>query len=111
MVGRIARYEIEIMIIQALEEESQSRYTDLREKIETLGLKKASNDSFCSRLANLCDKDVLHREEDRYGGAHYSLKHHHHIIYVERLLSLHKLRGYVYPFEVYFKKVCSSIHS
>jgi hypothetical protein len=114
MVGRIARYEIEIMIIQALHEESRSRYTDLREKIglrcESLGLKKPSNDAFYSRLTNLCHKDVLVKEKDKYGGTHYSLKNNH-IIYLERLLSLHKLCVYVYPFEVYFKKVYSSVHS
>jgi hypothetical protein len=114
MVGRIARYEIEIMIIQALEKESQLRYTDLREKIasrcQSLGLKKPSNDAFYNRLTNLGHKDVLVKEKDKYGGTHYSLKHHHHIIYLERLLSLHKLCGYTYPFEVYFKKVYSSIH-
>ena len=64
MVGRNPRYEIEIMIIQALEEEFQLRYTDLREKINSrcqdLGLKKPSNDAFYSRLNNLCKRDVLH---------------------------------------------------
>jgi hypothetical protein len=50
MVGRTPRYEIDIMIIQALEEESQSRYIDLQEKInlrcQGLGLKKPSNATF-----------------------------------------------------------------
>jgi hypothetical protein len=114
MVGRIARYEIEIMVIQALQE-SRLRYTDLREKINSccqgLGLKKPSNDAFYSRLANLCHKDVIVKEKVKYEGTHYSLKSNHHVIYLERLLSLHKLCVYVYPFEVYFKKVYSSIHS
>ncbi|HJT47053.1 MAG TPA: hypothetical protein VJ729_02635 [Nitrososphaeraceae archaeon] len=71
MVGRNPRYEIEIMIIQALEEESRLRYTDLREKIssrcQNLGLKKPSNDAFYSRLNNLCKRDVLVKEKDKYG--------------------------------------------
>jgi hypothetical protein len=97
MVGRNPRYEIEIMIIHALEEESQLRYTDLREEIDSrcqvLGLKKPSNDAFYSRLTNLCYKDVLVKEKDKYGGAHYSLKNNHHIGYLERTLSsLHKYR-------------------
>jgi hypothetical protein len=78
MVGRKLRFEIEIMIIQALEDRSQLRYTDLREKIDSrcqvLGLKKPSNDAFYSRLTNLCYKDVLIKEKDEYGGAHYSYK-------------------------------------
>jgi hypothetical protein len=97
MVGRIPRYEIEIMIIQALEEESHLRYTDLREKIdsrcESLGLKKPSNDAFYSRLINLCYKDVLVKEKDKYGGTHYSLKYNHYTGYLERVLSLHKYRA------------------
>jgi hypothetical protein len=66
MAGRNPRYEIEIMIIQALEEESQLRYTDLREKInsrcQNLGLKKPSIDAFYGRLNNLCKRDVLQKE-------------------------------------------------
>lgn len=91
MVGRTPRYEIEIMIIQALEDGSQLRYTDLREKVDSLclglGTKKASNDAFYSRLNNLCYKDVLVKEKDRYGGAHYSLKNNHYIGYLERIFS------------------------
>ena len=91
MVGRYPRYEIEIMIIQALEEESQLRYTDLREKIDSrcqvLGLKKPSNDAFYSRLTNLYYEDMLVKEKDRYGGAHYSLKNNHYIGYLERTIS------------------------
>jgi hypothetical protein len=97
MVGRIARYEIEIMIIQALQDESRLRYTDLREKIdlrcESLRLKKPSNDAFYSRLINLCHKDVLVKERDKYGGTHYSLKNNHCTSYLERVLSLHKYRA------------------
>jgi hypothetical protein len=105
MVGRNARYEIDIMIIQALEEEPQSRYTDLREKINSrcqgLGLKKPSNDAFCSRLTNLCDKDVLDKKRGMYGCTHYSLKNHHYITYLEKTLSSHKKCGYVYS--IYIK--------
>jgi hypothetical protein len=93
MVGRNPRYEIEIMIIQALEEEFQLRYTDLREKINSrcqdLGLKKPSNDAFYSRLNNLCKRDVLHKEKDKYG-AHYSLKNNHYKRYLEGTLFLGK---------------------
>ena len=97
MVGRTPRYEIEIMIIQALEEESQLRYTDLREKIDSrcqvLGLKKPSNDAFYSRLINLYYKDVLVKEKDKYGGAYYSLKNNHYTGYLDRTFSsLHKFR-------------------
>ena len=97
MVGRNPRYEIEIMIIHALEEESQLRYTDLREKIDSrcrvLGLKKPSNDAFYSRLTNLCYEDVLVREKDRYGGTHYSLKNNHYTGYLDRTFSsLHQYR-------------------
>ena len=50
MVGRNPRYEIDIMIIQALEEESQLRYIDIQEKnnlrCESLGLKKPSTDTY-----------------------------------------------------------------
>jgi len=95
MVGRNARYEIEIMIIQALEEESQLRYTDLRERInsrcQNLGLKKPSIDAFYGRLNNLCKRDVLQKERDRYG-AHYSLKYNHHKSYLEGMPFLHKYR-------------------
>jgi hypothetical protein len=94
MVGRNPRYEIDIMIIQALEKDSRSRFTDLHEKINSrcqgLGLKKPSNDAFCSRLANLCDKDVLHKEKDKYGGTHYSLKYYHYKRYLEGMLFLGK---------------------
>lgn len=93
MVGRNPRYEIEIMIIQALEEESQLRYTDLREKIssrcQSLGLKKPSNDAFYSRLNNLCKRDVLVKEKDKYG-ARYSLKYFHYKIYLDEMLFLGK---------------------
>ena len=92
MVGRNPRYEIEIMIIQALEEEFQLRYTDL-EKINSrckdLGLKKPSIDAFYSRLNNLCKRDVLHKERDKYG-AHYSLKNNHYKGYLEGMLLLGK---------------------
>jgi len=91
MVGRNRRFEIEIMIIQALEDGSQLRYTDLREKIDSrcqiLGLKKPSNDAFYHRLTNLCYKDVLIKEKDKYGGAHYSLKNNHHTSYLEKTFS------------------------
>ena len=93
MVGRNPRYEIEIMIIQALEEESQLRYTDLRAKINSrcqdLGLKKPSMDAFYSRLKNLCKRDVLHKEKDKYG-ARYSLKYYHYKGYLEGMLFLGK---------------------
>jgi hypothetical protein len=95
MVGRNPRYEIEIMIIQALEEEFQLRYTDLREKINSrckdLGLKKPCIDALYSRLNNLCKRDVLHKERDRYG-AHYSLKYNHHKSYLEGMSFLRKYR-------------------
>jgi hypothetical protein len=81
------------MIIQALEEESQLRYTDLREKINSrckdLGLKKPSIDAFYSRLNNLCIREVLYKEKDKYG-AHYSLKNNHHKSYLEGMLFLDK---------------------
>jgi hypothetical protein len=93
MVGRNPRYEIEIMIIQALEEEFQLRYTDLREKINPrcndLGLKKPSIDAFYSRLNNLCKRDVLHKERDKYD-AHYSLKNTHYKGYLGGMLLLGK---------------------
>jgi DNA-binding Lrp family transcriptional regulator len=78
MVGRNPRYEIDIMIIQALEENSQLRYIDIQEKInlrcERLGLKKPSTDTITNRLKILRKKDVLHKEEGMYGCTHYSLK-------------------------------------
>lgn len=97
MAGRNPRFEIEIIIIQELQEESPLRYTDLREKVysrcQVLGLKTPSNDSFCSRLINLGYKDVLVKENDKYGGAYYSLKNDHYIGYIERTFSsLHKYR-------------------
>ena len=95
MVGRNSRYDIEIMIIQALEEEFQLRYTDLREKINSrcqgLGLKKPSIDAFYGRLNNLCKKDVLHKEKDKYG-ARYSLKYYHYKRYLDEMLFLGKYR-------------------
>lgn len=99
MVGRKPRYEIDIMMIQALEEESHLRYMDIRDKInlrcESLGLKKPSNDAFDSRLANLCDIEVLDKKEGMYGCTRYSLKNHHYITYVEKILSSHKKCRYV----------------
>jgi hypothetical protein len=95
MAGRNPRYEIEIMIIQALEEVSPLRYTYLREKIncrcQNLGLKKPSVDAFYGRLNNLCKRDVLQKETDRYG-AHYSLKYNHHKNYLEGMPFLRKYR-------------------
>ncbi len=44
MVGRKPRYEIDIMIIQALEEEFQSRFTNLRKNqfsLPTFRIEKA----------------------------------------------------------------------
>jgi hypothetical protein len=83
------------MIIQALEEEFQLRYTDLREKInsrcQNLGLKKPSIDAFYSRLNNLCKSDVLYKEKDKYG-ARYSLKYHHYKRYLDEMLFLGKYR-------------------
>ena len=99
MVGRNPRYEIDIMIIQALEENSQLRYMDIQEKInlrcERLGLKKPSTDTITNRLKILGKKDVLHKEEGMYGCTHYSLKYHHHIMYVENVLSLRPFCRYV----------------
>jgi hypothetical protein len=99
MVGRKPRYETDIIIIQALEEESQLSYMDLRDKInlrcKSLGLKKPSNDAFDSRLANLCDEDVLDKKEGMYGCTHYSLKNHRYITYVEKILSLREKCRYV----------------
>jgi hypothetical protein len=93
MAGRNPRYEIEIMIIQALEEECQLRYTDLRAKINSrcqdLGLKKPSIDAFYSRLNNLCKRDVLHKKKDKYG-AHYSLKYNHYKRYLDEMSFLGK---------------------
>jgi hypothetical protein len=52
MVGRNPRYEIDIIIIQALEDESQLRYIDIQEKIyyrcKLLGLKKPSTQKGCA---------------------------------------------------------------
>ena len=105
MVGRNPRYEIDIMIIQALEEESHIGYIDLEEKInlrcQSLGLKKPSTATFYYRLTNLCKKEVLDKEEGMYGITYYSLKYHHYITYVENVLSLHRFRRYVYP--IYIK--------
>jgi DNA-binding PadR family transcriptional regulator len=99
MVWRNPRYEIDIMIIQALEEESHTGYTDLEEKIslrcQSLGLKKPSSATFYHRLTNLCKKDVVDKEEGMYGITYYSLKYHHYTTYVENVLSLHRLRRYV----------------
>jgi hypothetical protein len=87
------------MIIQALEEESQSRYIDLQEKInlrcQGLGLKKPSNATFWGHMTNLCDRDVLNKEAGMYGCTHYSLKNHH-TTYVEKTLSLHPFCRHVY---------------
>ncbi|MFL6323048.1 MAG: hypothetical protein ACJ72Q_21590 [Nitrososphaeraceae archaeon] len=100
MVGRNPRYEIDVMIIQALEEEPQLGYIDLEEKInlrcESLGLKKPSTATFYYRLTNLSYKDVLNKEAGMYGCTHYSLKYNHYITYVEKTLSLHKYCRYVY---------------
>lgn len=105
MVGRNPRYEIDIIIIQALEEDSQLRYIDIQEKIyyrcKLLGLKKPSTDTITNRLEILRKKDVLHKEEGMYRCTHYSLKYHHHITYVENVLSLRPFRRYVYP--IYIK--------
>jgi DNA-binding Lrp family transcriptional regulator len=105
MVGRNPRYEIDIMIIQALQENSQLRYIDIQENInlrcERLGLKKPSTDTITNRLKILRKNDVLHKEEGMYGCTHYSLKYHHHITYVENVLSLRPFRRYVYP--IYIK--------
>ena len=96
IVGCNPRYEIEIMIIQALEEESQLRYTDLREKInsrcQNLGLKKPSIDAFYSRLNNLYKRDVLQKDKDKYGGTHYSLRNNHYKSYLEGMSFLRKYR-------------------
>lgn len=105
MVGRNPRYEIDIVIIQALQENSQLRYIDIQENInlrcERLGLKKPSTDTITNRLEILRKNDVLHREEGMYGCTHYSLKYHHHITYVENVLSLRPFCRYVYP--IYIK--------
>ena len=105
MVGRNPRYEIDIMIIQALQENSQLRYIDIQENInlrcERLGLKKPSTDTITNRLEILRKNDVLHKEEGMYGCTHYSLKYHHHITYVVNVLSLRPFRRYVYP--IYIK--------
>jgi len=105
MVGRNPRYEIDIMIIQALQENSQLRYIDIQENInlrcERLGLKKPSTDTITNRLEILRKNDVLHKEEGMYGCTHYSLKYQHHITYVENVLSLRPFRRYVYP--IYIK--------
>jgi len=50
IVGCNPRYEIEIMIIQALEEESQLRYTDLREKINSRCLKFRTEEAIYRRI-------------------------------------------------------------
>jgi hypothetical protein len=67
MVGRNPRYEIDIIIIQALEEDSQLRYIDIQERIylccQRLGLKKPSTDTITNRLEILCKKDVLHKRK------------------------------------------------
>jgi hypothetical protein len=100
MVGRNPRYEIDIMVIQALEEESQLRYTDIQEIINVrckhLALKKPSTETLTNHLRILCEKDVLHKEEGMYGITHYSLKYHHYITYVENVLSSHNRCRYVY---------------
>jgi hypothetical protein len=105
MAGRNPRYGIDIMIIQALEEESHPGYMDLEEKInlrcQSLGLKKPSTTTFYYRLTNLCHKDVLNKEAGMYGCTHYSLKNNHYITYVDKSLSLHKCCRYVYP--IYIK--------
>ncbi len=105
MVGRKPRYEIDIMIIQALEDESHTGYIDLEEKInlrcQSLGLKKPSTATFYHRLTNLCKKDVLDKEEGMYGITYYSLKYHHYTTYIENVLSLHRFRRYVHA--IYIK--------
>jgi hypothetical protein len=106
MVGRTPRYEIEIMIIHALQEEFQLRYTDLRGKIDSrcqvLGLKEPSNDAFYSRLTNLYYEDVLVKEKDKYGGTYYSLKNNHYIGYLERTFSsLPKYRKIPFSLDVF----------
>jgi hypothetical protein len=67
----------------------------LRERInsrcQNLGLKKPSIDAFYGRLNNLCKRDVLQKERDRYG-AHYSLKYNRHKSYLEGMPFLHKYR-------------------
>ena len=96
MVGRKPRYEIDIMIIQALEDESHTGYTDLEEKInlrcQSLGLKKPSTATFYYRLTNLCKKDVIDKEEGMYGITYYSLKYNHYKSYLEGMPFLHKYR-------------------
>jgi hypothetical protein len=95
MAGRNPRYEKEIMIIQALEEVSQLRYTDLRaiinSRCQDLRMKKPSIDAFYSRLNNLCKMDVLSKKKDKYG-AHYSLKYNHYKRYLEGMSFLGKYR-------------------
>jgi hypothetical protein len=101
MIGRNPRYEIDIMIIQALEENTPLRYIDIQEKInlrcKRLGLKKPSTDTITNRLEILREKEVLQKEEGMYGCTHYSLKYHHHVTYIENVLSLRPFRRYVYP--------------
>jgi hypothetical protein len=64
-VGRNPRYEIDSIIILALEDESQLRYIDLQEKIyyrcKLLGLKKPSTDTITNHLRFLRKIDVLHK--------------------------------------------------
>ena len=112
MVGRNPRYEIDIIIIQALEEDSQLRYIDIQEKInlrcERLGLKKPSTDTITNHLEILRKKDVLHKEEGMYGCTHYSLKYPR-ITYIENVLSLRPFRRYVYS--IYIKSDDQSIET
>lgn len=110
-VGRNPRYEIDSIIILALEDESQLRYIDLQEKIyyrcKLLGLKKPSTDTITNHLRFLRKIDVLHKEEGNYGCTHYSLKSNHHATYVEKVFCSRPSCVYLHSVETLY----SFIHS
>jgi hypothetical protein len=69
---------LDIMIVEILESSQSLGYKQIEYKInlrcEGLGLKKPSTKTFWLHMGYLRNIDVLYREEDRYGGTHYSLK-------------------------------------
>jgi hypothetical protein len=76
MVARKPRGELDIMIVEILASSPPLGYKQIEYKINLWceGLKKPSTKTFWLHMTNLRNIDVLDREEDRYGGTHYSLK-------------------------------------
>jgi hypothetical protein len=112
MVGRNPRYELDIIAVKILEKKYPFSliYTRLVDEINLrFEGKNPSTATFRSHLVNLCDRDILNKERDRYGGTHYSLtkefkdlldiqKNNYPIAYVEKTLYSHQFSGYLDSF-------------